>query len=293
MFIIETENLTKYYNKNIGIKDINLTVSKGEIFGLAGPSGAGKSTIVNILLNFIFQSAGSAQILGMDSTKKSAKFKRYINYIPSHAYYYAIMTPLDIFKNAISFYKLKNNDIIYKLSDLFNINLHKQVSMLTKLDMKKISIILAFMTNPQLIIMEEPFYELDEDTAKILLELIETKNRDGMSIFWTSQNEKGMRHLCNRVAKIENGEIIDIIENKKEMISSNHIKKVTLSCKDIPLGILKGIAGDSLKIKDGYIFFDYSGDVGQLLSVLNDYNVKDLSITDSNLGEIALYSNED
>ncbi len=292
MFILETDNLTKYYGKNIGIKNINLTVSKGEIFGLIGPSGAGKSTIVNVLLNFIFPSVGNAYILGMDSTKKSAKIKKYIGYIPSRAYYYLHATPLDIFKSTISFYSLKHKDAIYQLSDLFNINLHKQISMLSKLDIKKISIILAFMVNPQLIIMEEPFYELDDDTAKILLELMETKNRDGMSIFITSQNEKGMKYICNRIAKIETGQITDITETKKENLSSNHVKKVSLSCKDIPLGILKEIAGNSLKIKDGYIFFNYSGDVGDLLSVLNNYSVTDLSITNSNLEEFTVY-NED
>lgn len=292
MLILEAENLTKYYGKNIGVKNINLDVSKGEIYGLAGPNGSGKSTIVNLLLNFIFPSTGRAQILGMDIIKKSAKLKRYISYIPASAHYYSLLTPLELLYYTMSFYNKKDKDLIYKFSELFKINLKKQISELSQTDIKKISIIIAFLIEPRLIIMDEPLNGLDKSTVNILLELIETKNRDGLSILWTSENLKELQSFCGRIAKMEKGHITDILDNKKIILSSPQIKKVMLSCKDIPLGTLKNIAGDSLQIKDGNIFFNYSGDVGELLAILNQYNVKDLIISNSNLGDYNLHSSE-
>lgn len=76
MYIIETNNLTKYYGKNRGIDDINICVKKGEIYGFIGPNGAGKSTTIKTLLNFTFPSKGQGKIFGKDIVKESKEIYR-------------------------------------------------------------------------------------------------------------------------------------------------------------------------------------------------------------------------
>src|SRR5512146_735536 len=80
--IIQTENLTKFYGKSRGIENVNITVSKGDIFGFLGPNGAGKSTMIRTLLDFIRPTSGSASIFSLDCQKDTVQIKKRIGYIP-------------------------------------------------------------------------------------------------------------------------------------------------------------------------------------------------------------------
>jgi ABC-2 type transport system ATP-binding protein len=90
--IIQTTNLTKFYGKNRGIKDVNITVRKGDIFGFLGPNGAGKSTTIRMLLDFIRPTGGNAMIFGLDCQKDSLAIRRRTGYVPAEANLYGHMT---------------------------------------------------------------------------------------------------------------------------------------------------------------------------------------------------------
>jgi ABC-2 type transport system ATP-binding protein len=80
--IIQTQNPTKSYDKSRGIKDVNITVRKGDVFGFLGPNGAGKSTTIRTLLDFIRPSSGSATIFGLDCREDTVQIKKRVSYIP-------------------------------------------------------------------------------------------------------------------------------------------------------------------------------------------------------------------
>jgi len=95
--IIETKKLTKYYGKTLGIKNVDLAIEEGEIFGFIGPNGAGKSTTIRTLLGLIHPSGGSATIFGKDITKFGPEIKEEIGYLPSEVFYYDGMKAIDLF----------------------------------------------------------------------------------------------------------------------------------------------------------------------------------------------------
>ena len=96
MDAIRTENLTKYYGKNRGISQVNLSVRQGEFFGFIGPNGAGKSTTIRTLLGLISPSSGSARVLEMDVRKEKEKILSQVGYLPSEAVFYAGMRVRDV-----------------------------------------------------------------------------------------------------------------------------------------------------------------------------------------------------
>jgi ABC-2 type transport system ATP-binding protein len=80
--VIKTTALTKYYGKHVGIKNLNLGVNKGEIFGFLGPNGAGKTTTIRILLDLMRATSGNATIFGLDTKVDSQKIRSHVAYLP-------------------------------------------------------------------------------------------------------------------------------------------------------------------------------------------------------------------
>src|SRR3972149_1183171 len=97
---ILTENLTKEYPKGLGgekvlaLKDLTLTIGKGEIFGLLGPNGSGKTTAIKLLLGLLFPTSGNAYILGRPVNDTSVK--QFIGYLPESPYFYEFLTPVEV-----------------------------------------------------------------------------------------------------------------------------------------------------------------------------------------------------
>ena len=103
--IISTKNLTKYYGKSLGIKDLDLEIKEGEIFGFIGPNGAGKSTTIRTLLGLIKPTSGSATIFGRDIERDGPVIREEIGYLPSEVFYYDNMRVIDLLRYSASFYR--------------------------------------------------------------------------------------------------------------------------------------------------------------------------------------------
>lgn len=178
MNIIETKNLTKNYGKNRGIENINISVSKGEIYGFIGPNGAGKSTTIKTLLNFIYPSDGSATIFGKDIIKESSTIKEEIGYVPSEVRYYDSVKVKDIIKYAQSFYPQTSNNDVEKICRELELDMEKKMDELSLGNKKKVAIAQALISKPKLLILDEPTNGLDPLMQKKLFNiLVEEKKK--------------------------------------------------------------------------------------------------------------------
>lgn len=127
MNTIEAVNLTKYYGKNKGIENLNLTVSEGEFFGVIGPNGAGKSTTIRILLGLISQTGGEAKIFGKNIKKYKKEILTDIGYMPSEANFYGGMKVRDIFSLSAKIRKKDCSDEADILCERFDLNIEKRL----------------------------------------------------------------------------------------------------------------------------------------------------------------------
>lgn len=291
MKIIETKNLTKSYNKNRGIESINISVNEGEIYGFIGPNGAGKSTTIKTLLNFIYPTSGSGTIFGMDIVKDSCKIKENIGYVPSEVKYYDTVKVKDIMKYAQSFYPNVSDEDLGKICMDLELDMEKKMGELSLGNKKKVAIAQALIQNPKLLILDEPTNGLDPLMQKKLFNILVEEKKKGNTVFLSSHNLNEVQNLCDRVAVIKEGKIIDVIELEKATETLG--LKITLSSKDINKEIILDLGGKILseakdENKNNSFIFLYYKDSNYLVKELSKYTIEELLIEKENLEDTFL-----
>jgi ABC-type multidrug transport system, ATPase component len=288
--IIDITNLSKLYGKVRGIEHINLEIGEGEIFGFIGPNGAGKSTTIRILMNLIFPTGGSARIMGMDVIRDTKKIKMLVGYIPSDASAYSSMNVHEFLSYCIRFYEIQNGEHrISELSELFELDLTRQITDLSLGNRKKVSIIQSLLHSPKLLILDEPTTGLDPLMQSVFFELLRSENKKGMTIFFSSHILGEVQMFCKRVAIIKGGKIIQIedIDNLRK----KQLKKVSVESWD-PMntesfgiqGVENVIAGPGNTLS-----FMYSGNINELVNFLSGKKIINLMIEEPSLDEIFLH----
>ena len=288
-YVIDIQNLSKYYGKTRGIESINLKVNQGEIFGFIGPNGAGKSTTIRILLNLLFPSGGSATILGMNVAYESKKIKNYIGYIPSDANFYDLMTVEEFLNYCIRFYRVNHaNGRIDELCNLFELDRKRKLSDLSMGNKKKVAIIQSVIHNPKILILDEPTTGLDPLIQAKFFELLREENKRGTTIFFSSHILSEVQSICKRVAIIKAGKIVKVEDI--DTLRKKQLKKVVIRAKNISVEDLhlKGIE-TILTNSEQRLAFTFSGAIDDLINRLANLKVDDLLIEEPDLEEIFMH----
>lgn len=288
MNTIEISNLSKFYGKNRGVLDIDLTVKEGEIFGFIGPNGAGKSTTIRTMLNLISPTKGEIRVFGMDSVKEADKIAQHIGYLPSEVFYYDDMKVKDLFSYSASFYKKDCTKKIRALSALLELDLNRKIEDLSYGNRKKVGIVQGLLHDPKLIILDEPTSGLDPLMQQKFFQLLLDENRKGKTIFFSSHILSEVQKLCHRVAIIKEGQIIklqDMATLKKETY-----KRFTLETEADLKDALGNIGGISdLSLSDNSYRFIYKGDLNHITGLLSGIRIEDMLIEEPTLEEIFLH----
>lgn len=284
MEIIKTNDLTKFYGKARGIVDLNLTVAKGEFFGFIGPNGAGKSTTIRTLLGLIAPTSGRAEIFGKDITKEKEAILSHIGYLPSEAIFYRGMRVKDILKLSAKLRKKDCAKEAEKLCERLQLDTSRRVDDLSFGNRKKVAIVCALQSEPDLLILDEPTGGLDPLMQREFFEILKERNRDGATVFLSGHVLSEIQRNCTRAAIIRDGKIIAC--DSVEVLSRTNAKRITLH-GTVDLENLSGIR-DRKDNKDSVSFL-YSGDMNSLLSALSSGKVDDLTVTDPDLEEVFLH----
>ncbi|MDO4554942.1 MAG: ABC transporter ATP-binding protein [Lachnospiraceae bacterium] len=284
MEMIKATSLTKYYRKARGIIDLNLTVKEGEFFGFIGPNGAGKSTFIRCLLGLIHADSGSASIMEMDIRKQKNDILNSIGYLPSEAMFYPGMKVKDIL-NLSS--QLRKKDCQPEQDCLCNrllLDRSKKVDELSFGNRKKVAIVSALQHHPKLLILDEPTSGLDPLMQREFFNILQERNKEGCTIFFSSHILSEVQNNCTRAAIIKDGRIItcDQVETLTQTNARRiHIKGI------INLENLTGIK--DLKKDADSINFLFQGDINTLIRTLSKGNIKDLTVSEPDLEEIFLH----
>lgn len=213
--ILQINNLKKYYGDHMGIEDVSFSVEQGQIFGFIGPNGAGKSTTIRILMGLLFPTSGSAQIFSQDVTKFDEELKARVGYVPAEAVFYKNFNSSQIFEYSA---KLRgcSTHRVKELVDLFELDVTKKGKELSFGNAKKVSIILALMHNPDLLILDEPTSGLDPVMQQRFFNLIEQERERGVTVLLSTHILSDVQKVCDQAAIIKKGRIVDVI-NVKEL----------------------------------------------------------------------------
>ncbi|MDZ4666580.1 MAG: ATP-binding cassette domain-containing protein [bacterium] len=226
--IIQIENLYKSYQTHVALKDINLNIQKGSIFGLLGPNGAGKTSLIRILTHIT--EADSGQIL-FNGEKLSPNHIYQMGYLPEERGLYKKMTVKDQLLYFAELKGLSNSRAKEKLKywvDKFDIKswLDKKVEELSKGMQQKIQFIATVVHEPKLIILDEPFSGFDPINAQILVDEILILKEQGASIIFSTHRMDSVELLCDHIALINKSEkILDGAVNEiRQQFKKNHFE---------------------------------------------------------------------
>lgn len=288
MNIIEVNNLTKNYGTARGIDNITFNVEKGEIFGFIGPNGAGKSTTIRTLLSLIYPTSGSAKIFGKDCIKYGAEIKKEIGYLPSEVFYYDKMKVIDLLKYSASFYKRDCSKRMKELAEIMDLDLNKKIDDLSYGNRKKVGIVQGLLHEPKLVILDEPTGGLDPLMQQRFFDLLKEENKKGTTILFSSHILSEVQRMCNRVAIIKEGKIINL--EKISTLRENSYKRIKM---ETPVKVsseyfkINGVT--SIEVQGNTINFLFKGDLNVILKKLSELRVSNLLIEEPSLEEIFMH----
>lgn len=287
MSIIEVSHLTKFYGKARGIVDVSFNVEEGEIFGFIGPNGAGKSTTIRLFLSLIYPTKGSAKIFGKDCIQFGPEIRQEIGYLPSEVFYYEGMKVLDLLKYSASFFKKDCTKRLYELADLMELDLKRRIDDLSYGNKKKVGIVQGLLHQPKLIILDEPTAGLDPLMQQKFFNLIREENKNGATVFFSSHILGEVQKMCNRVAIIKEGSIINIQDIKT--LQKDNYKKVRISAEQLDEKRFQIEGVSQLTRIDGSLSFFYKGDINTITRMISSGEISDLTIEDLTLEEIFMH----
>ena len=211
--VILTQKLTKKYKDVCAVKDLNLQVDAGEIFGFLGPNGAGKTTTIRVLTTLAKPTSGSVWITGYDVTKEPDKVKRVIGVVQQHL---TLDLDLNVKENMelhARLHHIGGAERKQRISELIEyVGLTAQSKrMVTDLSggMKKAAMIArALIHRPKVLFLDEPTVGLDVQMRRRIWDLIRRLNSDGTTIFLTTHYIEEAEALCNRVGIVNEGRLI-------------------------------------------------------------------------------------
>lgn len=288
MNVIELNGLTKSYGKARGIVNVSFHVEEGEIFGFIGPNGAGKSTTIRTLLGLIHPTSGSATIFGKDSVKDAPEIAKDIGYLPSEVFYYDNMKVIDLLNYSASFYKKDCSKRIKELAAIMELDLTKKIDDLSYGNKKKVGIVQGLLHEPKLIILDEPTGGLDPLMQQKFFDLLRGENKKGTTILFSSHILSEVQKLCDRVAIIKEGKIIEV--EKMSTLKQDTYKKIkieTVSNQDGKQFEVPGVT--KLTQEDHFISFLFKGNINLIMKKIAEMEIRNVWIEEPSLEEIFLH----
>ena len=281
----EVMNLKKYYGKNMGVEDVSFNVKEGEIMGFIGPNGAGKTTTIRAIVGLLKPTDGSVAIINHDAFKEGDKARGELGYAGGEPSYFPSLTVLENLK-LVADLKGVSYDRIDYLATKLELNLTRKASELSLGNKKKMCIVMALLSSPKLIVLDEPTVGLDPIIKLNFFELMEEEKKRGASILISSHTLTDIQRLCDRVAIIKQGKIIAVEEMAQ--LKTKQLKTVTIETSySSPQITLSGVS--NLKSNGNLIKFNYNGEMKKLIKFLNSIDVTNISIEDAGLEEIFLH----
>ena len=213
--MLNIEHLTKRYGDKKAVDDLSLRIRPGEIFGFIGHNGAGKSTTLKSAVGILQFDAGTITIGGKDLLAEPVACKKALAYIPDNPDLYEFMSGikyLNFIADIFGIPAAERQEKIRKYADLFELtgDLAQPISAYSHGMKQKLAVISAWLHDPKLIVMDEPFVGLDPKASHLLKEMMREHCDKGGAIFFSTHVLEVAEKLCDKVAIIKQGRLIKV-----------------------------------------------------------------------------------
>ncbi|RLE10653.1 hypothetical protein DRJ00_00715 [Candidatus Aerophobetes bacterium] len=296
--MIRTENLCKDFDEVRAVRNLNLKVEEGEIYGFLGPNGAGKTTTILMLLGILKPSRGKIYLFGEELSRNFLSLKSRIGVVSEKQYLYKEMTAGEYLDFFAELYGVRNRkkrieELLEAVGLLEVIN--RKVGAFSRGMQQKLGFARALLHDPDLLILDEPVSGLDPTGIKQIRDLVREENKKGRTVFISSHLLSEVERLCGRVGIINEGRLLaeDTMENLRRKLTDveelevevSEAKKETLealSSLDFVKGITKEGKKLTIKVKADK---DHRAEISQLISqkgeVVLGIKVKEMSLEEA------------
>lgn len=286
MSVIEIKNLTKAYGDRRGVSDVSLSVEAGQIFGFLGPNGAGKSTTIRLLLGFLHADSGDAAILGKDCWDQSREVKQHVGYVPGDVRLYPWLTAERAFDIVGS---IRGDDLRpygRELTEQFRLEPKLAVRKMSRGNRQKLSLIMALVHSPQLLILDEPTSGLDPLVQDVLMSCLKQVAEEGRTVFFSSHTLSEVESICQHVAVIKEGRIV--VDETLEVLQAQAPRTIDLKLKDGHTVDLLNIPDhvDVVRKEQGRLKLSITGTSAEVVQWAGTLPLQDLSISPPRLEDL-------
>ncbi|MGI2297353.1 ABC transporter ATP-binding protein [Paenibacillus sp. GXUN7292] len=285
MSFVEARQISKRFGTVHALKNINMTVEEGEILGFIGPNGAGKSTMIRIMLGLLKPSDGQMKIFNKDAWAEAVEIHKKIAYVPGDVYLWPNLTGgevIDLLMNLSSQKNDKQRDFYIKR---FELDPRKKCQTYSKGNRQKVALVAALASDADLYIFDEPTSGLDPLMERIFQESVLELKAAGKTVLLSSHILSEVEKLCDRVAIIREGEIIETGTLQELRHLTRHFYKVETNEEAAEMDQLPGIY--ELKQEGCRISFQAEASaLNPILQHLSKYTITYLESTPPTLEEL-------
>ncbi len=286
---IETHGLTKHYGDFPALKNLDLEVMPGEVFGFLGPNGAGKTTMIRTILDEIRPTAGSASIMGLDTHRDAVEIRNHIGYLPGDLAMYPRLTGRDTLTYFANLRGGVDWSYVDELAERLDADLSKKVGDLSTGNRQKVGLIQAFMNRPAVLIMDEPSTGLDPLVQREFQAMMRGVASEGRTVFLSSHTLSEVQRISDRVGIIRHGDLVAV--ETVQALRSKAMRRVELEfASHVDPAVFDNVSGvRDVSANDHRIVLSYDGKMDSLLTtVAGRYEVVDISTAEADLEEIFL-----
>lgn len=295
MNAIETTGLTKDYGRGRGLFDLDLEVRGGEVFGFLGPNGAGKSTTIRLLMDMIRPTRGSARILGHDSRADSVEIKKVVGYLPGELPDFGALRGSEVVGYMAGMRRIDVGDRVAELCERLQLDLSQRFRDYSHGNKQKVGIVVAFMHDPRLLILDEPTGGLDPLIQQEFYALVQSARQGGASVFLSSHVLSEVEQVCDRAAIIRKARLVQVVElSELHRLQLHHIE-IEFS-ENPPVERLRAVPGlENIELEGRSLRCILRGPFGPLVDALAGANVVSLTSHEPTLEEtfLGFYRAED
>ncbi len=284
---IRVEGLTKRYGDFLAVDDVSFSVEAGEVFGFLGPNGAGKSTVIRSILGFLRSDADRIELLGYDARTEDdlIEAKKRIGYISAEGGFYQERTGIEILDY---FESVRGGTRREELAELFDPPLEKPVGDYSTGNKQKLAFVVAFMHEPDLVIMDEPTSGLDPLMQQTVYEFVRDERADGTTIFFSSHILSEVQRIADRVGIIRGGEMIAVEDIVDLMRKSGKVVSAEVAGEVAPTDFTFEGA-DRVETDGSVVELVVTDNYDQLIDRLAAYEVVDVTIRETTLEDVFLH----
>lgn len=291
--MIRFKNLTKRYEGGGGISDFSFEVEEGEVFGLVGSPGSGKSTALRMLMGFELPTKGRCAINGKDCVNMGIALHRDIGYLPDKIALPSTLTGRQFLLSNAELRGMKNMEYLFRLAKKLDLEVDERIGSMTSASVQKTGLVCAMMHNPPVILLDDPFRNLDSKARSVLVDLILEEKEKGKMVLLTSDTVDIADLTCDRVGLLDKGNMVYLgdIENVRENMFRRYLvqfgsSRAAMEFSSEPFEIKS--------MKDRNLVVSIQGELLPLLRALSKYYVTSIEPVPLSLEEtfVHIYGGE-